>query len=128
MIHIRRVTYWWAVAATIVWPTVSVADWSSLRFALDDAKDKLQKVAKSSDFEEAKDYARRAKNALDDASIAASDINCPAAYSELDDAARRARRARDAGDVEEFSDEYRQAVRGYNDAVAYLQQCARRRQ
>ncbi|BDB29517.1 DUF3168 domain-containing protein (plasmid) [Cupriavidus sp. P-10] len=101
------------------------ADWNTLRFALDEARSRLDRIAKSSDFEEAKDNARRAKNALEDAAMAASDINCPSAYSELDNAATRARRARDAPDVDEFSDNYRRAVRGFNDAIGYLRQCSK---
>lgn len=114
-------------SSALLLPMSVRADWSTLHYALDEARSKLERVAKSSDLDEARDNARRAKNALDDAAMAASDINCPSAYSELDDAATRAKRARDAYDVDDFSDNYRRALRSYNDAVDYLRQCAKRR-
>lgn len=115
------------IAALMCAPAFPRADWNSLRFALEDARSMLERIAKSGDFEEAKDNARRARNALDDAAMAASDINCPSAYSELDDAATKTRRARDADDVEDFSDNIRRAIRSYNDAVRYLKQCTNSR-
>ena len=65
-----------------------------LSYSIDDARIKLSRAAKETDFESAKDYARRAKSALDDAAMAAMDCKCDMAYSEFDTAASRARRAR----------------------------------
>jgi hypothetical protein len=69
---------------------------SSLRLNVDDARTQLRRAANEADFESAKNYARRAKNDLEDAELAAKDCGCPEAASEFDDAARHARRARGA--------------------------------
>ena len=105
-------------------PTIGHADWDSLGYALDEARTLLERVSKSTDLDDAKNNIRRAKNALEDAALAASDIDCPSGYMELDDAATKARRARDADGVEEFNDNYRRTIRSYNDALVYLRQCA----
>jgi len=60
---------------------------SMISFAVDDARTKLKRAANETDFESAKDYARRAKSALDDAAMAAMDCKCDMAYMEFDSAA-----------------------------------------
>ena len=56
---------------------------SMLSVNVDDARTRLRRAANESDFEDAKDYARRAKSALDDAAMSATDCQCPMAYSEF---------------------------------------------
>jgi len=89
------------------------------------AKVSRSRAAKETDFESAKDYARRAKSALDDAAMAAMDCKCDMAYSEFDTAASRARRARDADDVDEFDDSLNRSIRSFNSALEALRPCPR---
>jgi hypothetical protein len=81
------------MCAVMFGPAISRADWNNLRPALDEARSKLERISRSSDFDDAKYNAGRAKSALDDAVSAAASINCPMDHSELDDAATMARRA-----------------------------------
>jgi hypothetical protein len=111
------------MCAAMFAPAISHADWSNLRPALDDARSKLERISQSSDFDDAKYNAGRAKSALDDAVSAGASINCPMARSELDDAATMARRARDSDDGDEFSYNVRRAIHSYNDSIGYLKQC-----
>lgn len=98
-----------------------------LTYAVDDARTKLKRAANETDFEDAKDYARRARSALDDAAMAAMDCKCDMAYMEFDSAATRARRARDADDPEEFVDSLNRAIRSFNSAIEALRACGRTR-
>lgn len=93
---------------------------------VDDARSKLRRAANERSLEEAKDQARRAKSALEDAAQSAMDCQCQTAYSEFDDAATRARRARDADDAEDFVDNLNRAIRSYNYALQALRACAGR--
>ena len=105
-----------------------VACWSQtcsmLSYNIEDARTRLQRATKASDLDEGKDQARRAKSALEDASLSALDCKCTIAYSEFDDAATRARRARDASDGQEFADNLRRAIRSYNSALDAVRTCA----
>ena len=94
-----------------------------LSYSVDDARSRLRRAANEDDLDNAKDHARRAKNALDDAAMAALDCQCTVAYSEFDDAARRARRARDADGAEDFADQLNRAIRSYNSAIQALRTC-----
>lgn len=96
-------------------------------YSVDDARTKLKRAANETDFESAKDYARRAKSALDDAAMAAMDCKCTMAYSEFDTAASRARRARDADTVEEFVDSLNRSIRSFNSALDALRACTNTR-
>lgn len=98
-----------------------------LFYAVDDARTQLKRAANETDFEDAKDYARRARNALDDAAMAAMDCECTIAYNDLDTAASRARRARDADTVEEFVDFLSRTIRLFNSASGALRACSRER-
>lgn len=95
-----------------------------LSFAINDARTKLKRASNETDFEDAKDYARRARSALDDAAMAAMDCKCDMAYSEFDTAASRARRARDADTGEEFIDSLNRSIRSFNSALNALRACA----
>lgn len=99
-----------------------------LSYAVDDASTKLKRAANETDFEAAKDYARRARSALDDAAMAAMDCKCTMAYNEFDTAASRARTARDADTVEEFVDSLNRSIRSFNSALNALRACSRERQ
>lgn len=90
---------------------------------VDEARSKLRRAAGETDLESAKDNARRAKNALEDAASAASECGCSAAYSELDDAASKARRARDAYDSDEFVYQINRSIRSFNAALDALRRC-----
>jgi hypothetical protein len=95
-----------------------------LSMNVDDARTELQRAARETDLEAAKNYARRAKSALDDAAMSAMDCACHMAYSELDAAASRVRRARDADSADEFVDSLNHAIRTFNSAIDTLRACA----
>jgi hypothetical protein len=108
-------------------PDASASTCSMLSYAVDDARTKLKRGRQWNNFEDAKDRARRAKSALDDAAMAAMDCNCDMAYTEFDTAASRARRARNADNPEEFVDSLNRAIRSFNSAIEALRVCARTR-
>jgi len=114
-----------ALAAFV--PNAHASNCGMLSYSIDDARTKLKRAANETDFESAKDYARRAKSALDDAAMAAMDCKCDMAYSEFDTAASRARRARDADDVNEFVDSLNRSIRSFNSALEALLSCPRNR-
>lgn len=95
----------------------------SLSANIDFARTSLQRAAKATDLEDGKNYARRAKNDLEDAEMAATQCGCLMAASEFDDAARRAKRARDADEADAFADELRRAIRNFNGALQALRSC-----
>jgi citrate lyase beta subunit len=99
---------------------------SQLRYELEDAHSKLRYAANESDLDQARDYARRARNTLDDAANAARDCGCDAGYTELDNSSTYARRARDTSDGSDFAYQLNRAVRAYNDGVDALRDCFRR--
>ena len=115
------------LALMVLAPFAQASNCSMLSYAVDDARTKLKRAANETDFEDAKDYARRAKSALDDASMAAMDCRCDMAQMEFDSAATRARRARDADDPEEFVDSLNRAIRSFNSAIEALRTCSRGR-
>ncbi len=90
---------------------------------VDDARTNLQRAANETNLEAAKDYARRAKSALDDAAMSARDSNCDMASLEFDTAASNARRARDADSAEEFVYSLNRAIRSFNSAIDALRVC-----
>lgn len=104
-----------------------VAGWAQscdmLSYYVDDARSRLQLAARTSDLDEGKDQSRRAKNALEEASLSAMDCKCDLAYMEFNDAAVRARRARDASDKEEFIKNLNRAIRSYNSALDAVRMC-----
>ncbi len=91
---------------------------------VDDARTKLRRAADETDFDSAKDYARRAKSALEDAAMSAMDCQCSMAHMEFDSAASYARRARDADTSDEFVDSLNRAIRAFNSALIALRACA----
>ena len=91
---------------------------------VDDARTKLRRAANETDFEAAKDYARRAKRALDDSAMSAMDCRCSMASMEFDTAASYARRARNADTADEFIDSLNRAIRSFNAALNALRACA----
>jgi hypothetical protein len=109
-------------------PTTSFAfTCNMLSFSLDDARTQLRRAINESDFEYAKDYARKARSALDDASMSAMDCGCLNLQMELDDAATKARRARDAYDADEFVSNINRAIRGFNSSIELLKSCRPRK-
>jgi hypothetical protein len=95
-----------------------------LSMNVDDARTKLLRAARETDLEAAKDYARRATSALDDAAMSAMDCKCDMAYIEFDTAASRARRARNADSADEFVYSLNRAIRAFNSALDALRGCA----
>jgi hypothetical protein len=91
---------------------------------VDYARIQLRRAAGETDLDAAKDYARRAKNALTDAAMSAMDCRCSVAHIEFDIAASYARRARDADTAEEFVDSLNRAIRAFNSALRAVQACA----
>lgn len=116
------------VLATLLFVSnAQASNCSMLSYAIDDARTKLKRAANETDFEDAKDYARRARSALNDAAMAAMDCGCNMAYNEFDTAASRARRARDADTVEEFVNSLNRSIRSFNSALDALRSCSRER-
>ena len=91
---------------------------------VDDARTKLRRAANETNLDAAKDYARRAKSALDDAAMSAMDCKCYKAHIEFDTAASHARRARDAYSAKEFVDSLNRAISAFNSALNALRACA----
>lgn len=113
-------------SSLLAYPTAAVGSMCSmLSYLTEEARSKLERTAKERSLEDAKDLARRAKSALDDAALAAMDCQCHLAYSEFDSAASRARRASNADDAEDFVDDLRRAIRSYNSALGILSTCTR---
>lgn len=84
----------------------------------------LRRAANEKGFEEAKNQALRAKNALDEAALSSLNCHCKAAHYEFDTAALRARRARDANSPNEYVDSLDAAIRAFNNAIGELHSCA----
>ncbi len=101
---------------------------SMLRTNVEEARSKLRRAANETDLEQAKDAARRARTALDDAAMSAQDCKCQMAWSEFDTAATRARRARDADDADDFVDNLNGSIRSFNSAIDAINMCAAERQ
>jgi hypothetical protein len=106
--------------------TVQAQSCDMLSMQIQDAQSALRRAAKEGDFDSAKDYAGRAKSALDDAAMSAISCNCLLAYMELDAAALRVRDARDAHSPQEFVDSLNRAIRACNNALMMLGNCSRR--
>jgi len=112
----------------VLLPTTSLAfTCNMLTYSLDEARTQLLRAINESDFDFAKDYARKARSALDDASMSAMDCGCLNLQMELDDAATKARRARDAYDADEFVSNIDRAVRGFNSSIELLKSCRPRK-
>ncbi len=124
---ISRKSFWIASALALA----PLAGWaqncSMLSYNVDDARSRLQRAAKASDLDEGRDQARRAKSALEDASMSAMDCRCDMAHMEFDDAAARARRARDASDGQEFVEYLNRVIKSYNAALDAVRMCASER-
>lgn len=116
------------VLLTIALPFASVASTCDILTSnVDDARTRLRRAANENNLEEAKDLARRARNALDDAASSAQDCKCDEAYSEFDDAATRARRARDADSADDFVYNLNRSIKSFNSALSALRSCAQQR-
>jgi len=104
---------------------VEASNCSMLAYNVDDARSNLRRAANETDFESAKNYARRAKNSLEEAAMSAMDCKCDMAYMEFDTAASHARRASYADDPEEFVYSLNRSIRAFNSALEALSYCAR---
>jgi hypothetical protein len=97
-----------------------------LSFAVDDASTQLKRAAEETDYEAAKECTRRAKSALEDASMmTVMDCKCTAAHMEFDTAASRVNRAQDANDPKDFVNYLNQAIRAFNSGIEALRVCSR---
>ena len=109
-------------------PFVAVASTCDMLTSnIDDARTRLRRAANETNLGEAKDLARRARNALDDAASSAQDCKCDEAYSEFDDAATRARRARDSDSAEDYVYNLNRSIKSFNSALTALRSCAQQR-
>ena len=124
---IRRQSIWLSLALAFTPAVGWTQSCAMLSSNIDDARSRLQRALNTSDLDEGKDQARRAKSALEDASMSAMDCKCNTAYMEFDDSSVRARRARDASDGQEFIDSLNRAVRSYNSALDAMRTCASQR-
>jgi hypothetical protein len=119
-----RPTSWIAIALALSPLAAWAQSCEMLSLNVDEARTALQRAARASDLDEGRDSARRAKSALEDASMSAMDCKCDMTYMEFDDAATRARRARDASDGREFVENLNRAIRSYNSALDAVRVCA----
>lgn len=126
-IHSPLATAILVLALCLACPNTFAITCDMLPLNVDDARTYLRRAANETDLEAAKDYARRAKRALDDAAMSAMDCRCEMAYIEFDTAASRARRAAYADSVEEFIDSLNRAIRAFNSAINALRICASER-
>ena len=90
---------------------------------LDDARSTLERTSNETDFEAAKNSARKAKNALDEAAMASMNCKCTMAFSEFDSAASKANRAKNASTPQELYDSLNRAINSYNSALKALESC-----
>lgn len=123
-IHVFLATILFSVALCMASSDVSAVTCDMLAMNVDDARTQLRRAADENDFDAAKDYARRAKSALEDAAMSAMDCQCSMAHMEFDTAASYARRARNADAAEEFIDSLNRAIRAFNSALNALRACA----
>lgn len=98
-----------------------------LAFNIDDVRTQLRRASNESDFEYAKDYARKARSAFDDASMSAMDCGCLNLQFELDDGSTASRRARDASDYGDFAYNLKKAISSYNSSLELAKSCRPRR-
>lgn len=117
-----------ALLLSVISPSALASDCNMLSSNVDDARTRLKRATNETDFESAKNYAKRVKSALEDAAMSAMDCKCHAAYNEFTTAASYARWARDANDPEAFVDALNRAIGAFNAAIDALHNCARRRQ
>lgn len=82
---------------------------------------------RSSEFDEGKDNARRARNDMDGAYMSSMTC-CPLASMGFDSASSSLRRVRDADNVDDYKDNLRRAVRYFNGAIGAVNNCARQGQ
>lgn len=98
-----------------------------LTYDIDDVKTRLRRAANETNLEDAKDYARKARSAFDDAAMGALDCGCINLQIELDDGSTASRRARDASDYREFTYNLNKAIRSYNNSIELVKSCRPRR-
>lgn len=101
------------------------AECPMLSYAIDDARTKLKRARQADSLDEAKDYARRAKSALSDASMAVMNCDCLMAQMEFDSAETKARRASNSDNGQEFVDNLNRAIKDFNNALDALRMCSR---
>ena len=94
-----------------------------LDHAVDESRTQLKRASDEDNFNSAKDYMRRARNALDDASMGAMDCRCITAQIEFDDSATYAKRARDASSPKEFNNLLNRSIGSFNSALHALRTC-----
>lgn len=95
---------------TFLYPAVVRGECSDAISNGDDAYTYARKAYRETSFDDAQNYARRAKDVSDDAKSAAEDCNCDDAVSEFDDAYTYAKRAYNASDLSELRDYARRAM------------------
>jgi hypothetical protein len=122
-IHSFLATVLFGVAFCLASSDVCAVTCDMLGMNVDDARTKLRRASDETDLDAAKDYARRAKSALEDAAMSAMDCRCSMAHIEFETAASYARRASDAGTEEEFVDSLNRAIRAFNSALSALRAC-----
>jgi hypothetical protein len=122
-IHSFLATVLFLVAFCLASSDVCAVTCDMLGMNVDDARTKLRRASDETDLDAAKDYARRAKSALEDAAMSAMDCRCSMAHIEFDNAASYARRARDAGTAEEFVSALNRAIDAFNSALNALRSC-----
>jgi ubiquitin len=117
------------IVVHILWiQDASAQSCSMLSHDVDDARTKLRRAVNETNLEDAKDYARRAKSSLENASMAAMDCGCNLGSMDLDVAASGARNARDADSSEEFVSYINRAIRAFNSSLQALRARPRKRQ
>lgn len=97
---------------------------SNVSQTVDEARAKLLKARDAKDLNAAKELARIAKTAIDDAETAASSCRCTNAANDFSDAAIHVRRSREAGSLKDFSASLAKGIDGFNAALQSMRVCA----
>lgn len=105
-------------------PVVVLAECSDAASNGDDTYRYAKKAYNETSFNDAQDYARKAKNAADDAKSAAEDCNCDEAASNFDDAYTYARRAYNSDNFTELRDYARKAMRAADAGKDAAENCS----
>ena len=85
-----------------------------------------RKAYLESSFEDAQEYARKARNLAADAKSEANNCGCDDAESCFDDAYTFARKAYNASDLDELNTYAKKAMRAAEDGIAAAEACSRR--
>jgi hypothetical protein len=109
--------------ALCTFATVSFAECSSAVSSADDAYRHARRAYQESNFEDAKNYMRRSRNAADEGRSYAENCSCPEAASFLEDAYSYARRGYNESNLQELQYYSRKAMSSAEDGQNAANSC-----